>query len=142
MLFHLLVHLKGLVCAWFCPGSGTDLFSDDEKYFSFIHWGFHFWVHIWISKSYVYLLNVPFSNSMLLFHGYNAFLSFEDIIKTNFPVIVFLSLFSLCVCFGLNLPYEKCSQICGNHCSNLFIYWLHWGFIAAHGLSLVAESGV
>ena len=110
---------------------------------SFIHWGFHFWVHIWVSKSYVCLLNVPFSNSMFLFHGYNAFLSFEDIIKTNFPVIVFLSLFFPCV-FVLASIFrtKKCSQICGNHCSNLFIYWLHWGFIAAHGLSLVAESGV
>ena len=51
------------------PWVRLSCFQVTRNILSFIHWGFHFWVHIWISKSYVCLLNVPFSNSMLLFHG-------------------------------------------------------------------------
>ena len=39
---------------------------------------------------------------------------------------------------GLERVGHDCAT---NTCTVLFIYWLHWVFIAAHGISIVVESG-
>ena len=118
------------------PWVRLSCFQVTRNILSFIHWGFHFWVHIWISKSYVCILNVPFSNSMLLFHGHNAFLSFEDIIKTSFPVIVSLSLFFPVCLFWPQSSIRKnvLKYLVITFLIHLFIgctgsSWLHMGFL-------------
>ena len=114
------------------PWVRLSCFQVTRNILSFIHWGFHFWVHIWISKSYVCLLNVPFSNSMLLFHGMLSY-PLKILLRQVF-LSLSLSFFPRVFVLASVFHTKKCYQISGNDFSNSCICWLHWALMAARGL--------
>ena len=41
----------------------------------------------------------------------------------------------------ISAPAKCCQAVGVEGCQYIYIFWLHWVFIAVRGLSLVAESG-